>query len=78
MDEVVFKSWEPGFRKASLTKMLQREAGLSLSEAKEKTDWLLEGKTVTVRFSSRHRAQEVSDAARQIGVIAEVRSSRPV
>jgi len=45
---VSITGWKPGFHKIAIIKLLQQECGLSQEDAKEATDKLLAGETLTI------------------------------
>jgi hypothetical protein len=68
MDYVTFNGWRPGLNKVALTQLLQSDAGLSLGEAKARTDELLAGRTVRIATSDSQSAQRLREAAQSLGV----------
>lgn len=68
METLALTDWSPGLRKVSLTKLLQREGGLSLREAKLSTDRFLEGEYVKVEFTSLEEAHQFAAEASRLGV----------
>ena len=65
-------SWEPGFNKVSLTKLIREYCVLSLKEAKEKTDALLDHKIVTLEIIESKVATDFVREATKLGVNCEL------
>lgn len=72
MAKVLFKGWNYGLQKISLTKLFQQKAGLSLKEAKGKTDALLDGETFVIETESFEQAEELVKEATAIGAVCEI------
>lgn len=72
MAKVLFKGWNYGLKKIPLTKLFQQKAGLSLKNAKNKTDALLDGKTFIVEIESVEQAEELVRGATAIGAVCEI------
>ena len=72
MTKVLFKGWIYGLKKISLTKLFQQKARLSLKEAKEKTDALLDGETFFTETEDISQAEELAKEAMAIGAICEI------
>jgi hypothetical protein len=72
MSRIVLRSWSPGLRKISLVHVLQEEAGLSLTAAKESVDDLLAGKVVTVDIPEERKPLTVAEQIRSLGVICDI------
>ena len=70
---VQLTEWKPGLRKISLTKLLQRYAGLSLTDAKDLVDRYVAGDVVTVPVRSQLEADCLARESADIGAIARVR-----
>jgi ribosomal protein L7/L12 len=54
METVVIFGWSGGFQKVEFTKLLRHELGFSLSEAKSKTDAVLQNQRIELRL---HKAE---------------------
>jgi ribosomal protein L7/L12 len=54
MKTIVIFGWKVGFQKVEFTKLLRHELGYSLSEAKFKTDAVLENQHIELRL---HKAE---------------------
>jgi ribosomal protein L7/L12 len=54
METIVIFGWKVGFQKVGFTKLLRHELGYSLSEAKSKTDAVLENQRIELRV---HKAE---------------------
>lgn len=65
--------WEADMQKISMTKLLQSKAGLSLDVAKKITDDILDDKQPSVTVENYTVARFIVDAARELGVIGELR-----
>lgn len=72
MAKVLFKGWNYGLQKISLTKLFQQKAGLGLKEAKGKTDSLIEGETFIIETESFEQAEELVKEATAIGAVCEI------
>ncbi|MEO8074554.1 MAG: hypothetical protein ABI686_15060 [Acidobacteriota bacterium] len=72
MAKVLFKGWNNGLKKISLTKLLQEKANLSLKEAKSKTDFLLDGETFFIETESIEEAVETAKQATAIGAVCKI------
>jgi ribosomal protein L7/L12 len=72
MAQILLKSWKPGLLKISLVKLLQKEAGLSLTSAKQVVDRLLKGESVTVNIASTDRAKLLAAEIAALGAVCEV------
>jgi len=69
--DLTIEGWREGFKKISFTKLLQREAGLGLADAKHVTDEVLENKPIRVRVPTNRRDSFI-DEAKALG-IADIR-----
>jgi hypothetical protein len=69
MPAVTFKSWETGMKKVAFTKMLMYTANLTLLEAKQITDDLLEGKETALKTETIEKANWIALEATDLGVI---------
>ncbi|HLM01662.1 MAG TPA: hypothetical protein VK400_11455 [Pyrinomonadaceae bacterium] len=72
MAKVLFKGWNYGLQKISLTKLFQQKANLSFKEAKSKTDTLLDGETFIIETESIGQAEELVKEATAIGAVCEI------
>ncbi len=72
MAKVLFKGWNYGLQKISLTKLFQQKANLSLKEAKGKTDALLDGETFIIETEDILQAEELIREATAIGAVCEI------
>jgi len=50
METVVILGWNIGFQKVEFTKLLRHELGYSLSEAKSKTDAVLDNQRIELKL----------------------------
>jgi len=71
MPKVTVRRWNPGLKKVSLAKLLQEEAGLSLTSAKQCVDRLLEGQSITVETTA-EQARQLARKIDDLGAICEV------
>jgi hypothetical protein len=70
--QIVVRGWNVGFRKVEFTQLLREECGLSLSEAKARTDAVLDGKSIELawrdglveKMSALHAMVEAKDHGR--------------
>ncbi len=60
--DLAIEGWHDGFRKISFTKLLQREAGLGLADAKRATDEVLGNRPIRVRVPRDRRASFIGEA----------------
>jgi ribosomal protein L7/L12 len=65
--DLTIEGWHDGFKKISFTKLLQREAGLGLAEAKHATDEVLESRPIRVRVPT-DRREGFIDEAKALGI----------
>ncbi len=72
MATVLFKGWNYGLQKISLTKVFQLKADLTLKEAIERTDSLLDRKTFLIETESIEQATELVEAATAIGAVCAI------
>lgn len=78
MGDVVISGEKPGLRKVELTKLLQREAELSLREAKSRVVRSLEGERVVVTVRSPETAARLAREAEQLGAIVDLPATSSV
>ena len=72
MVNIIFDGWNPGLEKVQLNKLLRKRADLSLADAKDAVDRLLENEQVTVSVSSSDTAQQLVDEATALGAHCHV------
>jgi ribosomal protein L7/L12 len=72
METVILKDWKPGLKKISLNRLLRENAGLSLSDAKNVVDELLDGKSAIVKIPSSDVAAQFLRDATDVGAICEI------
>ena len=70
MTTVRISGWRAGFQKVAHTKTLQRMAGLSLEDAKEITEGVLDGHTMSVTVSSDDVARDLVKRLQELGADA--------
>jgi hypothetical protein len=70
MAQVRITGWETGLKKVSLTKLLQSSAGMDLVTAKNYTDRILEGETVTLELPDFDQATTLAEAMEALGAVA--------
>ena len=75
MNKITFTGWKVGFRKVEFTRLLRVKAGLSLSEAKNKVDSILDGKEEIVLIEEKNTAMTLVKEARLLGAICWVEIS---
>ena len=71
---LIITGWEPGLRKVTFNDLLRRYTILSLEDAKQHVDRVLDGEIVELPVATA-AATPLLDALRSIGVKAELRSS---
>src|SRR4051812_43346404 len=67
MTQINLTGWRPGLDKVRLTKTLQAELGLSLSEAKHVTDRVLAGESVSLPVHEEQAAERLAGLLDAIG-----------
>ena len=72
MPRVEFTGWQTGFAKVRLTRLFRSSAGLSLAEAKEKVDYILEGKLVIITLPNLTDTEKFVQEAQELGVICKL------
>lgn len=72
MPQVTIKQWKTGLRKVSLATLLQEEAGLSLTSAKQCVDRLLEGQSISVSVTTVEQARQLARQIDDLGAVCEV------
>ena len=72
MVKVLFKGWNYGLQKISLTKLFRYKMNLPLDIAKSKTDALLNGQTFNIEAESTEQAEELVKEATAIGAVCEI------
>lgn len=75
MTQLVLKEWRLGLKKVSAVKLLQEQAGLSLTSAKRCIDRLLKNETVSVAVANTKEARKLARELTSLGVVCEVRSN---
>jgi ribosomal protein L7/L12 len=65
--ELTIEGWREGFLKISFIKLLQREAGFGLAEAKHATDELMDDKPIRVRVPT-NRCDGFIAEAKALGI----------
>ncbi len=78
MENVRFEGWKPGLQKVALTKLLQKEAKLSLRSARECTNRLLEGEHVVVSVPTTEDARKLAARAAALGAVVGAPSPQAV
>jgi ribosomal protein L7/L12 len=74
MPKITLKSWNPGLKKVSLTKLLQEQAGLSLTSAKQYVDRLLADEAVSVNVPTTEEAAQLAEEITKLGAVCEIDS----
>ncbi len=72
MNEIVLTGWKPVLNKVALSKLLRDQASLSLSEAKNSVDSILDDQSVTIRIESDELAEYIFKEALELGVIGKL------
>ena len=72
MPTIILKSWKPGLLKISLTKLLQEQAGLSLTASKQSVDRLLAGETISIDVATDAQAVQLAEAMTRVGAVCEI------
>lgn len=64
--------WQPGLRKVSLVTLLQQQADLSFTSAKQNVDYLLAGKHVNLEVGDRRKANQLAEEVRKLGCVCVI------
>lgn len=72
MAKVLFKGWNYGLQKISLTMLFQAKANLSFKKVKNKTDALLDGEAFIIEPESIEQAEELVKEATALGAVCEI------
>lgn len=67
---VILAGWKPGMLKVSLTKIIRSSTGRELAEAKNCTDEVLAGRSVTLTFPTATAADKFCADAQRLGALA--------
>lgn len=71
--KVIFEGWEPGMRKIPFIGLLKEKAGLSLWEAKDIKDRLVDnGEVITLDLEDKIVAKEIVERAKDLKVKARI------
>jgi hypothetical protein len=70
--KVLLRDWRPGLQKIPLTRLMQREAGLTLAPAHANTNRLLERQPVIVTLPTDEAAKRFVREASALGAVAEI------
>lgn len=71
--KVIFEGWEPGMRKIPFIELLKEKAGLSLSEAKNIKDRLVDnGEVITLNLEDKIVAKDIVERAKDLKVKARI------
>lgn len=71
--KVIFEGWEPGMRKIPFIELLKEKAGLSLSEAKNLKDRLVDnGEVITLNVEDNIVAKDIVERATELKVKARI------
>lgn len=70
--KIKLTGWNEGLKKVSLTKLQTKHLDLSLKEAKENVDLLLEGFEIEIVVTSEENAENFINEAKEIGVICKI------
>lgn len=76
MPQLRLIGWRPGLNKVGLTRVLQSELGLSLSQAKRATDQVLQGEAVSLPVSDRQTADRAAQRVTALGADALVEADQ--
>lgn len=76
MVKIIFESWNVGMRKISFTKLLNKKAGLTLQEAKNIKDRLVDNnEIIEVEIDDEILANEVLKEAEKLNVNGRIENS---
>ncbi len=64
---LIIDSWREGFQKIAMTNLIRQYSGLSLSEAKEYVDRILDGNVVEVQLLPGADANDFVNSANKLG-----------
>lgn len=75
MVKIIFESWDVGMRKIPFTKLLNEKAGLTLQEAKNLKDRLVDNnEIIEVAIDNEILAKEVLEEAKKLKVNGRIES----
>jgi ribosomal protein L7/L12 len=77
MTTVRFSKWHPGLNKVALTKLIREAAGVSLDEAHDLVNRLLDDKQPEIRIASLQDAERLVQQASALGARGECVSTAP-
>ena len=72
MKKVKFTGWEEGMKKIPFTKLLHEEGGMTLKDAKEVCDGILNEVNFTIEFKDEKTARRIFNKAIEYKVICEL------
>lgn len=72
MSTVRIDGWHYGLQKVSMTKCIRHHSRMSLANAKECTDAVLDGQTMIVVLPNLSEAISLAEELNKLGAIAEV------
>ncbi|MCW5950063.1 MAG: hypothetical protein KIT41_11270 [Pyrinomonadaceae bacterium] len=72
MKKVVIKDWLEGMQKVAVTSLLRNEGGLTLAEAKQVTDDILDRKTKIIEMGSQEAASTMAMKLTELGLVCSV------
>lgn len=72
MPTIILKGWKPGLLKVSLVKLLQVQAGLSLTASKQLVDLLLAGESVSIDVATAAQAAQLAEQMIRLGAVCEI------
>jgi ribosomal protein L7/L12 len=73
MTKIIFEGWDVGMRKIPFIKLLNEKAGLTLQEAKNLKDRLIDNnEIVVVEIEDENLAEEILKDAQKLKVIGKI------
>ena len=72
MKKIIFTGSNVGFKKVSFNRLLRSELGLSLSDAKNAVDSILDEKEVVIEVESQQLAEKILYEASELNAIVKL------
>lgn len=72
MFKVVLTGWQPGLRKVALNRFLRAEAGMTLAQAKDSVDAVLNEWPVEIHAGSQAQAEYILAKIQRLGAIGHI------
>ena len=72
MTKVIFNGWQPGFQKVAFNKLLRSRCGLSLSQAIDAVDTVLNRESLELLVAEPAEAADLVHQGTKLGAIGQV------